>query len=295
MALALSPSPWPQGPAPSPGLGGSVGGVLPLASLEAYLDRIGLGGRHDPGLAEVHRAHATGIAFENLDPYGGTPVSLDPDKLEHKLVVRRRGGYCFEQNLLLAGALASLGGRAVEPFLARVRMGPEGAPRPLNHLLLRVRERDGSMWLADVGFGGGGLLDPLPFAAGSETDQSGWRYRLVEDGPELVLQVFQDEAWTDMYGFVPEPVPHVDIVVHNWYTATHPESPFVTGLYAGRRTPQCCLSLFAHQEAVLVERPVGGASTTTTVTTDAVPVLLAERFGIPGVAVGRDGRLSLVD
>ena len=246
---------------PDPGRSGapatSVGTMAPLTSLEAYLDRVGLGAHDDPDLASIHRAHATGIAFENFDPYAGTPPSLEPANLERKLVAGHRGGYCFEHNLLLAGALESLGGRTVEPMLARVRMGPEGAPRALGHLLLRVTDRDGSVWLADVGFGGGGLLDPVPLATGVVTVQSGWRYRLVEDGPELVLQVHQDEAWSDMYGFVPEPVPHIDIAVQNWYTATHPESPFVTGIMAGWRTPELCLSLFAYEEAVLVERPVG--------------------------------------
>src|ERR1700733_10527630 len=155
-----------------------------LTALGAYLARIGLAGTPDPGLAELHRAHATTIAFEGFDPYSGRPVSLDLGHLEEKMVTRHRGGYCFEHNLLLAGALESLGGREVDPMLARVRMGPEGAPRPLDHLLLRVRDRDGSLWLADVGFGGGGLLDPVPFAAGAESEQSGWRYRVREDAPE---------------------------------------------------------------------------------------------------------------
>ena len=162
--------------------------VPTLNSREAYLGRIGLATVPDPGLAEIHRAHATTIPFENFDPIRGRPVSLDLGDLEAKIVARRRGGYCFEHNLLLAGALESLGGREVDPILARVRLGPEGAPRPLNHLLLRVRDRDGSLWLADVGFGGGGLLDPVPFEVGRESEQSGWRYRLREDGSELVLQ-----------------------------------------------------------------------------------------------------------
>jgi N-hydroxyarylamine O-acetyltransferase len=149
------------------------------------------------------------------------------------------------------------------------------------------------VWLADVGFGGGGLLDPLPFAAGTEVDQAGWRYRLVEDGPELVLQSFADEEWTDLYGFVPTPALPVDIAVNNWFTATHPESPFVTGIMAGFRTPERCLSLFVYDEAVLVERPIGGASTTTPVELAELPALLAERFHLPGVTVGGDGRLTL--
>jgi N-hydroxyarylamine O-acetyltransferase len=264
----------------------------PLRSLEAYLDRIGLAGTPAPGLAEIHRAHATTIPFENFDPHAGTPVSLDLDRLEDKMVTGRRGGYCFEHNLLLAAALDSLDGVEVAPMLARVRLGPEGSPRPLNHLLLRVSDRDGT-WLADVGFGGGGLLDPLPFAAGPETEQSGWRYRLVEDGPELVLQVFQDGGWTDMYGFVPEPAEPIDVAVNNWYTATHPDSDFVKGVIVGRRFPDRCLSLFVFDEAVLVERPVGGASAVALVSRTDVPRILAERFEIPGVVVRDDGDLAL--
>ena len=211
--------------------------VPPLASVEAYLERIGLAGRPDPGLAEIHRAHATTIPFENFDSFSGDPVSLDLGDLEAKIVGRRP-----RRILLRAQPPPRFGSRVarwqeVSPLLARVRLGPEGAPRPLNHLLLRVRDRDGASWLADVGFGGGGLLDPVPFETEIESDQSGWHYRIVEDGPEMVLQVFQDGDWSDMYGFVPEPAKHVDIVVSNWFTATHPESPFVTGLMAGLRSP----------------------------------------------------------
>jgi N-hydroxyarylamine O-acetyltransferase len=266
--------------------------VSPLASLEAYLDRVGLSGTVDPRLPQIHRAHATSISFENFDAFSGIPVSLEVEDLEDKFVTRRRGGYCFEHNLLLKAVLESLGDTDVSPMLARVRLGPEGSPRPLNHLLLRVRDREGT-WLADVGFGGGGLLDPVPFETGTESEQSGWRYRLVEDGTELVLQVFQDGAWTDMYGFVPEPAAPIDIVVNNWFTATHPESPFVTGVMVGVRRPDRCLSLFVYEQAVLVERPVGGESAVTEVPLEAVPTILAERFDISDAALGDNGRLVL--
>ncbi len=273
----------------------NLSGVPPLTSVKAYLDRIGLAGRDDPGLADVHRAHSTSIAFENFDSFSGTPVSLELPDLEEKIVARGRGGYCFEHNLLLAGALEALGGREVHPMLARVRLGPEGSPRPLNHLLLRVTDRDGSTWLADVGFGGGGLLDPVPFETGTETEQAGWRYRLVEDGPELVLQVFQDGGWSDMYGFIPEPAEQVDIIVNNWFTATHPDSPFVTGVMAGLRSPERCLTVFVNEQAVVIERPVGGESTVTEIPLTDVPALLADRFGIGGVVLDDGGRLRLAE
>jgi N-hydroxyarylamine O-acetyltransferase len=97
-----------------------------------------------------------------------------------------------------------------------------------------------------------------------------------------------------MYGFVPEPVPLIDVEVSNWYTATHPTSSFVTGVFVGRRSPERCLSLFVFEQAVLVERPVGGASDVTEVPRTEVPGILAERFGIEGVTLGSDGRFGLV-
>lgn len=261
--------------------------------LSSYLDRIGLGG-DSTSLAAVHRAHATTIVFENFDPSTGQPVVLDVDSLADKMITRGRGGYCFEHNMLLKAALEEMGLGPVDLMLARVRIGGTGDDRPLDHLLLRVTE-GGRSWLADVGFGGGGLLDPVPFEIGVESDQSGWLYRLVEDGPELVLQVFQDGVWVDMYGFIPEPVPVIDVEVSNWYTATYPTSSFVTGVLVGRRSPDRCLSLFVFEQAILVERPAGGASEIAEVPRTEVPGLLAQRFGIEGVTLSSDGRLGFVN
>ena len=93
----------------------------------------------------------------------------------------------------------------------------------------------------------------------------------------------------------PNPRPHVDIVVNNWYTSTHPESQFVTGIMAGLRRPERCSMLFVNEQAVLVERPVGGESAITEVALEDVPALLADRFGIDCVVLGKDGRLELAE
>ncbi|HMK96712.1 MAG TPA: arylamine N-acetyltransferase, partial [Acidimicrobiales bacterium] len=105
--------------------------------LNAYLERVGLGGE-TASLAAVHRAHATAIVFENLDPSNGRPVVLDVGNLADKMITRGRGGYCFEHNMLLKAALEGMGLGPVDLMLARVRIGGTGDDRPLNHLLLRV-------------------------------------------------------------------------------------------------------------------------------------------------------------
>lgn len=259
-----------------------------MFDLDAYLERIGVHGR--PQLAELHRAHATSIPFENLDPHGGMPVSLQVHDLQRKLVDRRRGGYCFEQNLLLKAALEALGAEA-EPMLARVRRGaPPGTIRPRTHLLLRVRH-EGATWHADVGFGSGTLLEPLPFGPGEAHEQSGWRFRVVEEGAELVLQTAGEEGWTDLYAFLPQPVPLVDVETSNWFACSHPGSAFVTGLLVsaqdadGRR-----VVLSDWGQLALTESTPSGAQAAT-VARKQIPSLLAERFGLPGYTLDGEGRV----
>ena len=65
-------------------------------------------------------AHNGSIPFENLDPLMGIPVAdLGPAALTDKLVRRRRGGYCYEQNGLMGYVLAELG-FGVERLAGRV-------------------------------------------------------------------------------------------------------------------------------------------------------------------------------
>src|SRR5688572_15229707 len=146
--------------------------------LDAYLKRIEYSGDLRPSaavLAALHLAHATHIPFENLDVLRGVPIRLDLDSLQAKLVDARRGGYCFEHNLLFSAVLEDLG-FAVTRLAARVRQRrSDVAPR--THMLLLV-DVDGQTLLADVGFGAEGLLLPVPFGAEEESRQFEWTYRV---------------------------------------------------------------------------------------------------------------------
>jgi N-hydroxyarylamine O-acetyltransferase len=256
--------------------------------LDAYLARIGIAER--PSLAELHRAHVTSIPFENLDPIRGVPVSLALEDLERKLVVERRGGYCFEHNLVLKAALEALGAD-VDLLLARVRLGgTPGAPRPRSHLVLRVA-MEGAIWHADVGFGRGSFLEPIPFGPGVGHDQSGWRFRVVQDESELVLQIDRKGEWVDLYGFVPEPVPLVDVEVSNWFTSTHPRSPFVSNLIVSVQGDDGRCTSMSDRNGLELTEQTPTEATATPVAQSALPELLATRFGLPGFALGDDGQL----
>lgn len=261
-----------------------------MFDLDAYLARIGLRGR--PGLVEVHRAHSSTIPFENLDPQRGVPVSLALDDLQRKMIKERRGGYCFEQNLLLKAALEALGAE-VELLLARVRLGmAPGVTRPRSHLMLRVRA-EGAEWHADVGFGMGTLLEPLPFGPGEEHEQGGWRFRVLAAGSEHVLQTVHGGEWVDLYGFPLEGVPPIDVETINWWTSTNPRSPFVSGLMvAVNEQDGTRVSLGDWSGLALSERTPSG-HLEIPLEREAVPELLTERFGLGGFVLAEDGRLVL--
>jgi N-hydroxyarylamine O-acetyltransferase len=260
-----------------------------MFDLDAYLTRIGLSGR--PSLEDVHRAHVTSIHFESLDPFTGLPISLDPDDVFEKLVRRGRGGYCFEQNILLAGAMRALGAD-VQLHLGRVLFAAEpGVPRPRSHLVLGVRH-EGRSLLADAGFGGGTLLEPLPWGPGEEHEQAGWRYRVLEREPEHVLQAFREDRWNDLYAYLPHPVPAVELEPANWWTSSYPGSRFVTGFLVARQWADGRRLVLSDWGELSLTEASAASVAVTPVAPEQIPALLAERFELPGFALADDGRLT---
>jgi N-hydroxyarylamine O-acetyltransferase len=85
----------------------------------------------------------------------------------------------------------------------------------------------GAQWFADVGFGSG-LLAPLPLAATGPHRQGAWQYELRR-GPDGAWRLHEHdgERWTAILTFTEEPQYFVDIDAANYYSATHPHSPFV--------------------------------------------------------------------
>jgi N-hydroxyarylamine O-acetyltransferase len=210
---------------------------VPAVDLEAYRLRIGLSALPEatlPGLRTLHEAHVAAIPFENLDMLRGRPIALDLPALQAKLVTGRRGGYCFEQNTLFAAVLERLGYR-VTRLAARVRVGTAEV-RPRTHMLLRVEFDDGDV-IADVGFGGEGLVHPLALRHGRETYLGGLGYRLREEGPVFVLQGNLTGDWADFYAFTLEPQETVDYEMTNHFTSTFPRSPFLLNLTVQRSWP----------------------------------------------------------
>jgi N-hydroxyarylamine O-acetyltransferase len=209
---------------------------VPSAFLAGYLARLGLPAAGAPDidtLRRLHAAHVGAIPFENLDILLGHGVHLELDRLRDKLVARRRGGYCFEHNTLLLAVLRAIGFDALS-MEARVRAGSTTL-RPRTHMVLVVRI-GGVEWLADAGFGGDGLLEPVSLGGEPSASSAGLVHRAASEGDLRVLQVRRGAEWEDQYAFALHAVHPIDFEVASWFTSTHPSSPFVRTLTAQRTT-----------------------------------------------------------
>jgi N-hydroxyarylamine O-acetyltransferase len=251
--------------------------ILAAADLDAYLARIGYAGelRADAAtLAQLHLAHATHIPFENLDILRGLPIRLGVASLHAKLVGSRRGGYCFEHNLLFASVLHTLG-FALTPLAARVHYRtPQTLPR--THMLLLVHA-DGADWLSDVGFGGEGLLLPVPLGSGEPSRQFAWTYRATERHNTWMLQSLRNGTWEDMYAFTREPQELADYEMANYWVSTHPSSRFVQTLTV--QLPGVEVRHVLRNRELTQDR--GSTTTTRTIVgADELPAVLADVFGL---------------
>jgi arylamine N-acetyltransferase len=98
-----------------------------------------------------------------------------------------------------------------------------------------------------------------------------------------------------MYGFVPEPVPLVDVETSNWFTSTHPRSPFVTGLIVGGQSADGARVTLSDWSGLELTVQTPEETSVTPLALEDVPRLLAERFGLPGFALDHDDRLIPVE
>jgi arylamine N-acetyltransferase len=263
--------------------------------LTGYFERINYRGPAEPNLdvlRDLVTAHTQSIPFENLDSLLGVPVDdLSPEALIDKLVHRRRGGYCYEQNGLMGYVLAELGFK-VRRLAGRVVWMPlpEGPVPAQTHTLLAVTfPGSQGTYLVDVGFGGQTPTSPIRCETGGVQQTTHEPYRLEDRGDGLVMQAQVRGEWQALYEFSMRTQPQIDLLVGSWYVSTHPSSHFVTNLMAAFITADARCNLADRNLAI--HRADG---TEKIVLADAAAVVdtLSERLGINVADVGERGVLE---
>lgn len=222
--------------------------------IRTYLERIGYDKavRLDIGsLFGLHRTHLLTVPFENLDIHAGEPIQLAEKALWDKIIIRRRGGFCYELNGMFAWLLKQIGFE-VTYLNGRVYNAEGKRGREFDHLTLLVRlPTVEQYWLADVGFGDS-FFEPLRFEDNSEQIQGLRAYQLepVSKGYDLLRRDF-DGKWDRQYFFDLQPRNFpADYETSCRYHQTSPKSSFTRERVISLATPDGRFTLDSQQLTV---------------------------------------------
>ena len=216
--------PGPQRSAEGPSAVRVVFLDVEIEQAQAYLQRIGssyTGPADHMRLRLLQQAHLRSVPFENLSIHLGEPIVLDEAALYDKIVVRKRGGFCYELNGLFAALLRALGYR-VELLQARVYGKGDYGP-PFDHMALRVHLDQ--PYLVDVGFGRF-AMEPLRLdAIGAQVDPAG-TFHIEAAGSHI--DVFM--GGEPQYRLDPRPYRFADFIPTCWWQSTSPDTHFTQSL-----------------------------------------------------------------
>lgn len=252
----------------------------PIPDVAMYLERIGLAGEEIPlskaGLDKLQTAHLFSIPFENIDlwDYNKT-VDYGIMDLWDKIILRKRGGYCFELNALYMALLQALGFDAYAVGARTVTNERRDVDPPYMHRMTVVTIGD-KRYVTDVGFGfTNAARISICLDEYGEQDICGYMHT-VEDMPDDVkLVIGHSEHRPPMiFKFTARPLPILDFIGPNYFMSA---VGFRFKRIANLHTPDGGLSV---DGAVFRETRNGEISETPAATAQQTYKILTERYGM---------------
>ncbi len=214
--------------------------IEPGSRVGLYLERLGIPADADglhcgrELLNRLQYAHVTMIPYENIDILRGIPLPMTFDKQYEKIILHRRGGYCFELNGLFAGLLREMGYQ-VTTYMARFLRGETSVPMR-RHRVIRASCPDGT-FICDVGVGQAAPRYPLQLVPELVQEQCGETYKIVkEDFFGWVIYDLHQGEWRRFYSFTEEEQLDIDFVMPSYYCENAPDSIFKKGLMLSIKT-----------------------------------------------------------
>lgn len=187
--------------------------------IQQYLQHIKFQGSLEPSielLGHLQTCHLYTIPYENLDVAMKRDISFSIPDLYEKLIVHKRGGNCFELNLLFSWLLRELGFSIKNRYAQFWRNLDPDTPQenvPMHQLLIVTFE--GLSYITDVGVGALAPSKPVPLVAGHKHREGSEVYKIEHD---------------DTYGWM-----LYEQITHNWrllysFTDDANDAKFVPGL-----------------------------------------------------------------
>ncbi|KFZ46869.1 Arylamine N-acetyltransferase, pineal gland isozyme NAT-3 [Antrostomus carolinensis] len=216
--------------------------------IKEYFARISYGGSYNkPDLAtltDIFQHHIRAVPFENLSMHCGESIELDLEATYNKIVRKKRGGWCMENNHLLSWVLKTLSYN-VTLLGAKVYFPEYDAySDEIDHLLLKVVLDDKS-YIVDGGFGMAyQMWQPMELVPGTDQLQTPGIFRFLEENGVWYLEKVkrkwvpnqsistspnvEKEVCRRIYLFTLQPRDIEEFRASNTNLQTAPDSLFVT-------------------------------------------------------------------
>ncbi len=205
-----------------------------------YTNRINYTGSLSPTLpvlAALQRAHLLNVPFENLDIHRNVPIILDVERVFQKIIVNKRGGFCYELNELFLQLITAIGFEARRISAGVYNDKKEIYGNTMGHQTILVN-LDGEDYLTDVGFGTF-TFGPLHFKQGKELKDERGRFFFDKYDDEYfrVNKIVEDKVIPE-YIFKNETRVYSDFEERCHYQQTSPESHFTQKRLISIATPE---------------------------------------------------------
>jgi len=209
-----------------------------------YLKRINYTGSltiDDNVLEELHRSHIYQIPFENLDIYYKKAFDLDIEKVYKKIISDKRGGFCYELNLLFNWLLTEIGFSS-RIIAARI-FNEDGTLGPsFDHMSVYVKTE--KEFLVDVGYGDL-FITPIEIKTGEQYDGRNYFKIEVWNQQEYIISMSTDGIdYSRRYTFSLSAVEPNDFNAICLDKQTNPNSYFVKNIVCTKPTDSGRMTIF---------------------------------------------------
>ncbi len=216
---------------------------LALADMtQAYLTDLELSASNDiKFLSDLQGKHIARYSFNSLAAVLGQDISLEIEDIFTKIVVKQRGGYCFEHNKLVHNVLTELGFE-VRLLLAKVIYNRDvDVARTHRVTLLNLK---GENYIVDAGFGHFGARFPVKIELGLEQNQGDAVYRIIQDSKgDYCYQIFKDAEFFTLYTFNLHHYSEAECTPAHFYSHKSPDAAFVNNMVVCRKSFNSIISL----------------------------------------------------
>lgn len=216
--------------------------------IDKYLTHIAYNGKRHPGLhtlKQLQKQHALHVPFENLDIHYHVPIRLNTEAIFHKVVTRKRGGFCYELNGLFLELLHAVGFKTKRISGRVYNKKTSEFGQEYDHLAIVV-VLDQEEYLVDVGLGEFAFA-PLKMELNTVQHDVRGDYTIREyDEEYLIIYKVNNTKKTPQYIFRNTHRDYKAFAGMCNYHQTSPESPFTQNKLVSLPTESGRITLTDH-------------------------------------------------